>query len=130
MRVFILVQPPFMKTEESLHWAQRSLDFAFDCGAAAATLIPTRGGNGAMEALAEAGMFDAPELKILEDAAAYGLGLRRGRVFVDLWDLKRGKECGRCFDARVQCIRKMNLLQTLPAAVHCDACGGTYREAD
>ena len=54
LRVFILVQPPFMKAEESLHWAQRSTDFAFDCGATAATLIPTRGGNGAMEEIGRA----------------------------------------------------------------------------
>ncbi len=130
LRVFILVQPPFMKTEESLYWAQRSLDFAFDCGAAAATLIPTRGGNGAMEALAEAGMFVAPQLKVLEDAAAYGLGLRRGRVFTDLWDLKPGRGCAHCFDARVQRLRTMNLRQALTAAVDCDACDGSYQEAD
>ncbi len=130
LRVFILVQPPFMKMEESLHWAQRSLDFAFDCGATAATLIPTRGGNGAMEALAEAGMFVAPELKILEDAAAYGLGLRRGRVFTDLWDVKLGRECVQCFNPRVLRMREMNLLQALTGPVYCDACGGGSREAD
>ena len=33
LRVFILVQPPFMDPAESLHWAERSLDFAFTCGA-------------------------------------------------------------------------------------------------
>lgn len=130
LRVFILVQPPFMKADESLHWAQRSLDFAFDCGATAATLIPTRGGNGAMETLAEAGMFVAPELNVLEDTAAYGLGLRSGRVFTDLWDVRRGRECGHCFDARVQRLRKMNLEQTLTVAVSCDACARLYREGD
>ncbi len=130
LRVFILVQPPFMKAEESLHWAKRSLDVAFDCAATAATLIPTRSGNGAMEALAEAGMFVAPELKILEEAAAYGLGLRRGRVFTDLWEVKRGRECGRCFEARVQRMREMNLLQALTAAVQCDACGAGCQGAD
>jgi archaeosine synthase beta-subunit len=130
LRVFILVQPPFMKAEESLHWAQRSLDFAFDCGATAATLIPTRDGNGAMEALAEAGMFAAPELKLLEAAAAYGLRLRRGRVFTDLWEVKRGRECMRCFDARVQRLREMNLMQALTPVVRCDACGGKDQEAN
>lgn len=124
MRAFILVLPPFMKAEEALHWAQRSLDFAFDCGASAATLIPTRGGNGAMEALATTGDFVPPDLHLLEDAAAYGLWLRRGRVFTDLWDMKRVRECPRCFDARVQRLREMNLRQSLPDAVICDACGG------
>jgi archaeosine synthase beta-subunit len=130
LRVFLLVQPPFLKVEESLYWARRSLDFAFDCGAMAATLIPTRGGNGAMEALAAADMFVPPNLKMLEDVAAYGLGLRRGRVFADLWEVKPGRECAHCFDARVQRLRQMNLRQALTAAVQCDGCGGRFPEAD
>lgn len=123
VRVFILVQPPFMKPEEALHWAQRSLDFAFNCGATAATLIPTRGGNGAMEALAALGEFISPKLSVLEDAAAYGLGLQRGRVFADLWDVKRGRECERCFDARLLRLREMNLRQSMTGAVNCNVCG-------
>ena len=122
VRAFILVQPPFMKPEEALPWAQRSLDFAFDCGATAVTLIPTRAGNGAMEALAALGEFIPAELSTLEDAAAYGLGLERGRVLADLWGLKRSRECPQCFDARVQRLREMNLRQSLSGAVICDAC--------
>ena len=51
LRVFILVQPPLMPAAEALQWAERSLEFAMEHGATAATLIPTRAGNGAMEAL-------------------------------------------------------------------------------
>lgn len=127
VRAFILVQPPFMKPEEALHWAQRSLDFAFDCGVSAATLIPTRGGNGAVEALSALGDFAPPDLAELEDAAAYGLRLRRARVFSDLWDVKRGRECPQCFDARVQRLKEMNLRQSLTGAVVCDACASTRR---
>ena len=43
LRAFILVQPPFMRAEEAIDWALRSLEFAFECGATAATLIPTAG---------------------------------------------------------------------------------------
>ncbi len=128
LRVFILVQPPFMPAHEALHWAKRSLDFAFDCGATAATLIPTRGGNGAMEALAAVGEFTPPRLKLLEDAAAYGLARRRGRVFTDLWDLKPDGECQDCFPARLGRLREMNLRQSLSPATACRACGGTARE--
>lgn len=128
LRVFILVQPPFMKVEESLHWAERSLDFAFACGATAATLIPTRGGNGAMESLADAGLFVPPKLKTLEDAVRYGIGLQRGRVFSDLWDVKRGSGCPHCFDARVQRLREINLTQALPPAPHCSHCGNQRQE--
>lgn len=123
LRAFILMQPPFMMAEESLYWAQRSLDFAFDCGMTAATLIPTRGGNGAMEALASEGAFARPDLSLIEDAVAYGLRLRRGRVFADLWDVQRGRECAQCFDARVERLREMNLQQSLTTAVVCGACG-------
>lgn len=122
LRVFILVQPPFIIAADSLYWAQRSLDFAFECGAAAATLIPTRADNGAMEALAQAGQFVAPGLRLVEEAVAYGMGLRQGRVFADLWELKRNRECAICFDARLQRLREMNLKQLVPAPVYCDAC--------
>ncbi len=124
LRVFILVRPPFMQRKRSaLHWAQRSLDFAFDCGATAATLIPTRGGNGAMEELASLGEFAPPSVGYLEAALAYGIHLRRGRVFADLWDLKPGADCPRCFPARVVCLREMNLRQQILKSVVCATCG-------
>ncbi len=101
LRVFILVKPPFMQEDEAVEWAARSVDFAFDCGATAITLIPTRGGNGAMEELA----FMPPRLETLEAAFEYGLGLRRGRVFVDLWDV-RSDDAG-----RLERLRELNLTQ-------------------
>jgi radical SAM enzyme (TIGR01210 family) len=122
LRVFILVQPPFMKADEALHWAQRSLDFAFDCGATAATLIPTRGGNGAMDALAEAGEFAPPRLELVEEAANYGVGLGRGRVFVDLWDLERDSGCSNCYKLRIARLRAMNLRQVVLDNIACNAC--------
>ena len=51
LRVFILVQPPYMPAAEALQWAERSLDFAMEHGATAAVLIPTRAGNGVMDEL-------------------------------------------------------------------------------
>ena len=131
VRAFVLVQPPFMRAEDALAWAQRSLDFAFDCGTGAATLIPTRGGNGAMEVLAESGDFAPPALSLLEEAAVYGLNLRRGRVFTDLWDAKRRSiECAMCFDARVERLHEMNLRQSVIDAVTCGTCGSQPGRAD
>src|SRR3954468_10149807 len=46
LRSFVLLKPPFLSEEESLIWAQRSLEFAFDCGATVVSLIPVRRGNG------------------------------------------------------------------------------------
>jgi hypothetical protein len=128
LRVFILVQPPFMRPDEALHWASRSLDLAFDCGATAATLIPTRGGNGAMEALAASGDFTTPSLSLLEDAAAYGLARKRGRVFTDLWDIQPEVECAHCFRSRLQRLREMNLHQSLTPVVRCKMCGNPSSE--
>jgi radical SAM enzyme (TIGR01210 family) len=125
LRVFILVQPPFMKLEESLHWAQRSLDFAFDCGATAATLIPTRGGNGAMETLAQQEEFAPPTLKTVEEAAHYGLSLKRGRVFVDLWDMRNASmHCRLCLPKRIARLQEMNLSQQIIDPIVCPSCEG------
>lgn len=122
LRVFIIVQPPFIQPEESLHWAQRSIDFAFDCGATAATLIPARAGNGAMETLAAGGEFAIPSLKPLEEAEAYGLNLCRGRVFTDLWDIKQNAECAGCFQSRIDRLRRMNLSQQTEIPIVCSSC--------
>jgi archaeosine synthase beta-subunit len=124
LRVFILVQPPLMPASEALAWAARSLDFGFDCGATAATLIPTRAGNGAMEALLAQGEFSPPTLGMLEVAAAYGVGMGRGRAFVDLWDISRIATCPCCRDGRIARLRRMNLEQRILPAIACDACGG------
>jgi hypothetical protein len=125
LRVFILVKPPFLREEEALHWAARSLDFAFDCGATAATLIPTRAGNGAMETLESTGHFSPPRLSTLEAAAAYGLSLKRGRVFADLWDIASTSACPRCHKARIERLHTMNLTQVLLPAIHCADCDTT-----
>ncbi len=124
LRAFILVKPPFMKEEESLEWAERSLDFAFDCGAGAVILIPTRDGNGALEELSLSGDFAPPKLSTLEQAVAYGLSLTRGRVFVDLWNIDRLARCCYCDESRFARLKWINLNQAIPGAVLCDRCEG------
>ena len=123
LRVFILVKPPFLNEAEAGDWAERSLDFAFDRGAAVAALIPTRPGNGALEALTGRGQFSPPKLSSVEKAAAYGIALRRGRVFADLWDLEKFSECGACFPARLERLREMNLTQSVKPPIKCASCG-------
>lgn len=122
LRVFVLVKPPFLDEGEALQWAERSIDFAFDCGASVVSLIPTRLGNGALEALMAQGLFAPPRLATLEAAAAYGVALGRGRVFADLWDLGKFSDCPACFGARATRLQAMNLLQEAPPPVRCPAC--------
>lgn len=125
LRVFVLVQPPFLRAEHALEWAQRSVDLAFDCGATAVSLIPTRGGNGAMEVLARSGEFTPPTLAMLEASAEYGLNQRRGRVFADLWDLRSApRRCEECWPLRIDRLQRMNLSQSLEPRVECGRCGG------
>jgi radical SAM enzyme (TIGR01210 family) len=122
LRVFILVQPPLMPIAEALLWAERALDFAMEHGATAATLIPTRGGNGAMEALAANGQFTPPALHTLESAMEYGLHLKAGRVFADLWGLRAS--CAHCQEQRTARLQQMNLQQRMIERIDCAACGG------
>jgi archaeosine synthase beta-subunit len=122
LRVFILVQPPFMAPQSALHWARRSLEFGFDCGASVAVLIPTRPGNGATESLVGNGEFVPPDLALLEDAADYGVALKRGRVLVDLWDIERLAECAYCHAERTARLDRMNREQIVSTRVHCKHC--------
>ena len=123
LRAFVLVKPPFIIDEaEALHWAQRSVDFAFECGASVVSLIPTRLGNGALEALAAEGKFAMPKLATLEAALDYGIGLKRGRVFADLWDLGKFSDCPACFAQRRARLNEMNLRQCNLLQVQCSKC--------
>lgn len=124
LRIFILVQPPFIGAEDALYWAQRSLDFAFDCGATAVSLIPTRAGNGATDRLIESGDFVPPSLRTLEDALEYGISLKKGRAFADLWDIERIAVCTRCRMQRVARLAAMNDSQLVCEKVRCELCGG------
>jgi archaeosine synthase beta-subunit len=124
LRVFVLVRPPFVRSDEALHWAQRSLDFAFDCNANAVTLIPTRAGNGAMEILRQVGEFTPPDLRTFEKAVDYGVGLGRGRVFADLWEIERIATCAHCHAARIARLEHINLTQSIPPSLICEHCEG------
>ncbi|MCX6902452.1 MAG: radical SAM protein [Verrucomicrobia bacterium] len=122
LRVFVLVQPPFLKETEALTWANRSVEFAFACDAAVVCLIPTRAGNGAMEQLARQGDFAPPRLATLEAALEHGLRLRRGRVLADLWNLEQFVDCGACFQERLARLRDMNLSQQIREEILCRKC--------
>ncbi len=122
LRVFILLRPPFLSEEEGLFWALRSLDFAFECGASVCCVIPVRDGNGAMEFLQKEGDYAPPKIKTLETAIEYGVGLDKGRVFADLWDIERFSECS-CAAERIERLEAINATQKLPAPIACSVCG-------
>jgi archaeosine synthase beta-subunit len=135
LRVFVLLSPPFMSAGEAVEWACRSIDLAAECGATACSVIPTRGGNGAMEALGDA--FVPARLPELETVIEYGLRQRRAgplgpaerragpsgpaaqmRVFADLWDIERFFAC-HCSPVRAARLAAMNREQRVVDRVVC-----------
>ncbi len=122
LRVFILVNPPFLDAQAGLEWAIKSALFAFECGACAVTLIPTRTGNGAMERLHQSGEFSPPNLAMIEATQRAVLALGRGRVFTDTWALGSFSNCPLCFEARCGRLERINLTQSDEPLISCDAC--------
>lgn len=135
LRVFLLIHPPFVRRAEQDAWLARSIDVAFECGATVVSLIPTRGGNGALEALGTTSDFTPPSLIDIEHSALIGLATSHkpaadvarvpiaGRLFVDTWDLQRFSSCVDCAPQRQARLRLLNLQQRVPPPVACGTCG-------
>jgi hypothetical protein len=124
LRVFLLIAAPFIPRDEQDEWLLRSVDVAFSCGASVVSLIPTRSGNGALEALAAEHQFCEPSLADIERsvASAHAVCRHRGRLFVDLWDLARFSRCPDCLDGRRARLQAFNVEQRLPPAITCVHC--------
>jgi archaeosine synthase beta-subunit len=120
-RAFVLVGAPFVPAAEAAGWVERTVRFAVNAGAAHVSLIPVRGGNGALEVLTEAGEFRPPRLGELETALDRGLELAAGTAVVtaDLWDLERFADCPVCFAARRERLARMNLTGEREPPVAC-----------
>lgn len=125
LRVFLLVSPPFVPDAEQDDWLLRSIDVAIAAGASAVALIPTRTGNGALEALADEGWFRRPQLADLERSLARAQAHAAGggaRIFADLWDLDRFAVCVHCLAARRDRLKAMNLDQRVLPLPPCPQC--------
>jgi radical SAM enzyme (TIGR01210 family) len=128
LRVFLLVSPPFVPCDQQDDWLTRSVDAAFAFGASVVSLIPTRSGNGAIDAISADGAFTPPRLRDLERSLALAFPRRPGldrRVFADLWDLDRFADCAACLEARRARLHAMNLSQAQAPGVECLRCGGS-----
>lgn len=120
VRTFILLPPPFLNEAEGIIWAKHSIDFAFNIGVECCVIIPTRMGNGALDQLHSFGLFSPPNLKSLEEVLAYGIQLKLGRVFADLWDVEKLSSCDKCHTERLRSIHRMNINQALTSPIHCN----------
>jgi archaeosine synthase beta-subunit len=123
VRTFLLVHPPFVAPADQIPWLKRSIELAFECGSQVVSLIPLRGGNGAMEELISQNLATEPTLAQIEAAQELGIALNRDRVFTDTWDLERFAECPHCMETRVARISRINLAQQWENRVACSRCG-------
>ncbi|PWN07271.1 radical SAM protein [Rhodohalobacter mucosus] len=120
VRAFVLLNPPFLTDErENIEWCLKTVEFAFDCGASAVSVIPTRDGNGIMEELRVRGEYVPPRLSALEEVFDRALQMKKGRVFADLWDLEKFSDCSECFEERKKRLEAMNLGQKKFPLVEC-----------
>ena len=119
-RAFILLRPPGLNETEGILWAEKSIDFAFNSGVECCTVIPVRPGNGAMDLLMSKGVFNPPDIHSLEIVLEYGIGLRKGRVFADTWDLGLFSKCPKCIDKRTNRLIEMNLSQLIVPEIACE----------
>jgi len=128
LRAFVLIQPPGMLALDSVQWALASFQFAQQCGARHVSLIPTRGGNGIMESLAQHGKFEPPNAQCVEDCFDQAIALAGSTVVtVDLWDFDRlSGLCDRCRGWRRTRLDEMNLTQIIlpKLIVDCECCDG------
>ena len=118
-RAFILLRPPFLSEKEGVIWAKRSIDYAFRTGIECCVIIPTRPGNGAIDQLMREGFHESPLISSLEEVLEYGVQLKAGRVFADLWDLEYFSSCDRCFQERKERLLQINLSQEVYQNVPC-----------
>jgi radical SAM enzyme (TIGR01210 family) len=107
VRAFVLLRPPFLSEAEGVEWAAKSVEFACSLGVGCLSIIPTRGGNGVMERLAQAGHYAPPSLRSLEQS---------------LWDAEKFSSCGQCIQARIERLAEMNLSQRALPRITCPAC--------
>jgi radical SAM enzyme (TIGR01210 family) len=113
VRAFLLLRPPYLTEEEGVEWACRSLEFAFEVGVECCVVIPMRAGNGAIDLLRQEGLFSPPTLASLERVLEFGIGLEKGRVFADLWDVEKLFDGITNGPERSERLRQMNYLQTV-----------------
>ena len=121
MRAFVLLNPPFLTDEkENIEWALKTVKFAFECGVGCCSIIPTRSGNGIMEALEKSGDYVPPTLDAFEEVLERALAFQKGRVFADTWDIGFLSTCDKCFEARKLRLDQMNFTQKFLPKIKCN----------
>lgn len=120
VRAFILLNPPYLiGRDENIRWTLAAVNFAFDKGAKCCSIIPTRPGNGIMELLQQEQNYIPSSLEVMEEVFERALLLKKGRVFMDTWDIGFLSQCEDCFDARKKRLDAMNQDQQMHPPINC-----------
>ena len=124
LRVFVLLNPPYVPAHEAVQWTVQAVEYAARCGAAVVAIIPVRGGNGEMERLQGLGHFTPPTLSELEETLDRCLDFAPTVVTADLWDAHRLAMCSECGSARIERLARLNLTGRSEPRIACSACSG------
>jgi archaeosine synthase beta-subunit len=119
IRAFVMLGAPFVPASETVVWTVRSVEHALAHGAGVVSIIPARGGNGALDRLAAEGTFTPPTLRQLENALEAALLLGPGVVLADLWDADRLAACDLCRSPRLERLARLNARGVLEPRVPC-----------
>lgn len=119
VRAFVLLGAPFVPAPETMAWTLRSVEHALARGADVVSVIPVRGGNGALERLAAEGTFREPTLGQLEEVMEAASALGPGVVLADLWDADRLGACGLCRGPRLERLARLNATGRVDPRVPC-----------
>ena len=122
IRVFLLVNGPFVAADQQREWTRASVMWAADAGAEVICLIPTRQESGALATLSQRPGMVKTTLEQLEAAMDDALVSVESRVFADLWDLEQFSDCSICLSARRERLIEMNHRQVVLERVRCPAC--------
>ncbi len=121
VRLFVLLRPPGLSESAGIEWCLASIEAARSWGARHVSVIPVRGGNGAMEQLQADGHFEPPLASSLERVLEESVAKSSMVITADLWDWQRLKGlCALCSQPRFQRLQRMNLTQTSTKAIACE----------
>ncbi|MEM9556333.1 MAG: radical SAM protein [Acidobacteriota bacterium] len=108
LRAFVLIGAPFVPAAERVASTVETVETALALGAVRVSLVPVRGGNGALDVLRRRGSWHPPTLDEVEATLARCLPLAPNRVAVDPWDLEALADPSRPDDAaRVERLRRL-----------------------
>jgi radical SAM enzyme (TIGR01210 family) len=124
LRVFVLLNAPYIPADESVEWTARTVEYAVQRGASVVAVIPVRGGNGEMERLESLGHFTPPTLLGLEDVLDRCLQFAPAVITVDLWDAERLVTCVECGPPRIERLHRINLTGCAEPRIVCAGCSG------